>query len=115
MKPAGKPDAGNPHVRFDERGGETGCFGDTVPLLDATGETYLSCAVRAPGSHRRPTPSRDDVCMPQGSSGSPASTPMARVMVNPGDDAILAAPRRECVSGRDVSGTMIKRTKETPR
>ena len=24
MKPVGKPDAGNPHVRFDERGGETG-------------------------------------------------------------------------------------------
>jgi hypothetical protein len=24
VKPAGKPDAGNPHVRFDERGGETG-------------------------------------------------------------------------------------------
>ena len=23
MKPVGKPDAGNPHVRFDERGGET--------------------------------------------------------------------------------------------
>ena len=24
MKSVGKPDAGNPHVRFDERGGETG-------------------------------------------------------------------------------------------
>src|ERR1022692_2891408 len=36
MKPVGKPDAGNPHVRFDERGGETGCFGDTAPLLDST-------------------------------------------------------------------------------
>ena len=23
MKPVGEPDAGNPHVRFDERGGET--------------------------------------------------------------------------------------------
>jgi hypothetical protein len=23
MKPVGKPDAGNPHVRFDERGWET--------------------------------------------------------------------------------------------
>jgi hypothetical protein len=23
MKQVGKPDAGNPHVRFDERGGET--------------------------------------------------------------------------------------------
>src|ERR1022692_1536911 len=36
MKPVGKPDAGNPHVRFDEGGGETGCFGDTAPLLDST-------------------------------------------------------------------------------
>ena len=26
MKPVGKPDAGNPHVRFDERGRETGQF-----------------------------------------------------------------------------------------
>jgi len=33
MKPVGKPDAGNPHVRFDERGGETGCLGDTAPRL----------------------------------------------------------------------------------
>ena len=24
MKPVGEPDAGNPHVRFDERGRETG-------------------------------------------------------------------------------------------
>ena len=24
VKPVGKPDAGNPHVRFDERGWETG-------------------------------------------------------------------------------------------
>ena len=23
MNPVGEPDAGNPHVRFDERGGET--------------------------------------------------------------------------------------------
>jgi hypothetical protein len=36
MKPVGKPDAGNPHVRFDERGGETGRAYDTAPLLDST-------------------------------------------------------------------------------
>jgi hypothetical protein len=36
VKPVGKPDAGNPHVRFDERGGETGRAGDTAPLLDST-------------------------------------------------------------------------------
>jgi len=40
MKPVGKPDAGNPHVRFDERGGETGRLdafeADTAPFLDST-------------------------------------------------------------------------------
>jgi hypothetical protein len=36
MKPVGKPDAGNPHVRFDERGGETGRESDTAPFLDST-------------------------------------------------------------------------------
>jgi hypothetical protein len=40
MKPVGKPDAGNPHVRFDERGGETGrpdvLDADTAPFLDST-------------------------------------------------------------------------------
>ena len=50
MKPVGKPDAGNPHVRFDERGGETERFGDTAPLLDSTAKWSLSagtdCASR---------------------------------------------------------------------
>jgi hypothetical protein len=40
MKPVGKPDAGNPHVRFDERGGETARLddieADAAPLLDST-------------------------------------------------------------------------------
>jgi hypothetical protein len=36
MKPVGKPDAGNPHVRFDERGGETGRANGTAPFLDST-------------------------------------------------------------------------------
>lgn len=35
MKPVGKPDAGNPHVRFDERGWETG-LSATAPILDST-------------------------------------------------------------------------------
>src|SRR5271166_2251520 len=35
VKPVGKPDAGNPHVRFDERGGETGRANDTAPFLDS--------------------------------------------------------------------------------
>jgi RNA-directed DNA polymerase len=38
VKPVGKPDAGNPHVRFDERGWETGrCFASALaPILDST-------------------------------------------------------------------------------
>jgi hypothetical protein len=37
MKPVGKPDAGNPHVRFDERGRETERPSiATAPVLDST-------------------------------------------------------------------------------
>jgi hypothetical protein len=42
MKPVGEPDAGNPHVRFDERGWETETSLDhsirsmpTAPILDS--------------------------------------------------------------------------------
>jgi hypothetical protein len=35
MNPVGKPDAGNPHVRFDERGRETEREA-TAPFLDST-------------------------------------------------------------------------------
>src|SRR5436309_5830382 len=45
MKPVGKPDAGNRHVRFDERGWETGRRSASVlaPNLDST---QLSAAAR---------------------------------------------------------------------
>jgi glutamate/tyrosine decarboxylase-like PLP-dependent enzyme len=39
VKPVGEPDAGNPHVRFDERGWETQCCRmaqATAPILDST-------------------------------------------------------------------------------
>jgi hypothetical protein len=38
VKPVGKPDAGNPHVRFDERGWETGRpkWSAPAPILDST-------------------------------------------------------------------------------
>jgi hypothetical protein len=40
MNPVGKPDAGNPHVRFDERGRETEPLAKrltaTAPFLDST-------------------------------------------------------------------------------
>ena len=35
VKPVGEPDAGNPHVRFDERGGETDCT-LAAPRLSST-------------------------------------------------------------------------------
>jgi hypothetical protein len=35
VKPVGKPDAVAPHVRFDERGRETGLCA-TAPVLDST-------------------------------------------------------------------------------
>jgi len=35
VKPVGKPDAAAPHVRFDERGWETGLYA-TAPVLDST-------------------------------------------------------------------------------
>ena len=35
VKPVGKPDAVAPHVRFDERGWETGLYA-TAPILDST-------------------------------------------------------------------------------
>ena len=40
VKPVGEPDAGNPHVRFDERGWETGRSPATAPNLDST-EKFL--------------------------------------------------------------------------
>src|SRR3954447_19705523 len=39
VRPVGKSDAGNPYVRFDERGRETGCCRmaqATAPVLDST-------------------------------------------------------------------------------
>ena len=40
VKPVGKPDAVAPHVRFDERGWETGLYA-TAPVLDSTVLTSL--------------------------------------------------------------------------
>ena len=50
VKSVGKPDAGNPHVRFDERGRETGRLAKpqaTAPFLDSTESYYaqISTAV----------------------------------------------------------------------
>ena len=40
VKSVGKPDAVAPHVRFDERGRETGLYA-TAPVLDSTGQSFL--------------------------------------------------------------------------
>ena len=44
VKPVGKPDAVAPHVRFDERGWETGLYA-TAPVLDSTGLPKCQFAV----------------------------------------------------------------------
>ena len=44
MKPVGEPDAVAPHVRFDERGWETGrcrMAQATAPILDSTGADLI--------------------------------------------------------------------------
>src|SRR6201988_1136674 len=53
MKLVGKPDAGNRHVRFDERGQETECCHmaqATAPVLDSTlpRRNFLHLAAGAP-------------------------------------------------------------------
>src|SRR3954471_2704880 len=45
VKPIGEPDAGNPHVRFDERGWETErcrMAQATAPILDSTEATDIT-------------------------------------------------------------------------
>jgi hypothetical protein len=44
-KPVGEPDAGNPHVRFDERGWETErrrMAQATAPILDSTTASFAA-------------------------------------------------------------------------
>ena len=48
MKPVGEPDAGNPHVRFDERGGETDCT-VAAPRLSSTLPGTGLISIRRPG------------------------------------------------------------------
>jgi hypothetical protein len=46
MKPVGEPDAGNRHVRFDERGWETGrcrMAQATAPIVDSTVTANPGC------------------------------------------------------------------------
>ena len=65
VKPVGEPDAGNPHVRFDERGRETGprCAPVPAPFLDSTEHRIGS--VRIPEgdteNSRGQVPARRDV------------------------------------------------------
>jgi hypothetical protein len=45
VKPVGKLDAGNRHVQFDERGGETDRECGTAPFLDSTSSLKMGCCV----------------------------------------------------------------------
>src|SRR5450756_2943769 len=49
MQPVGKPDAGNRHVRFDERGWETGRLYQRAPapILDSTCEPVSQNSAKA--------------------------------------------------------------------
>ena len=57
VKPVGKPDAGNRHVRFDERGWETGrcrMAQATAPILDSTLASVIGVQAACPqfGAYR---------------------------------------------------------------
>ena len=45
VKSVGKPDAVAPHVRFDERGWETGLY-VTAPVLDSTGTQSIIQSIK---------------------------------------------------------------------
>jgi hypothetical protein len=52
LKPVREPDAGKPHVRFDERVGETGWLAAAAPRLDST--DYCSASgIGSPWSRRK--------------------------------------------------------------
>src|SRR5918997_4845371 len=78
MKPVGKPDAGNLHVRFDERGRETGCCHKaqaTAPVLDSTphdGPRSVRPALSGEGAPPGRAPSSGGAFLSQ--SGSDADT-----------------------------------------
>jgi hypothetical protein len=42
VNPVGEPDAGKPHVRFDERGPETEWLSTTAPVLDSTQQSAVT-------------------------------------------------------------------------
>src|SRR5213078_4893290 len=62
VKPVGEPDAGNPHVRFDERGWETErcrMAQAAAPILDSTSCDFISQVARWACSLRRSRPAAD--------------------------------------------------------
>src|SRR6516225_4922046 len=67
VKPVGEPDAGDRHVRFDERGWETECCRmaqATAPILDstiATRQRSTSVAFRAKRTLTRPRLQKADL------------------------------------------------------
>jgi len=70
MKLVGKPDAGNRHVRFDERGQETECCHmaqATAPVLDSTRREFITLlgGVAARGARGGSTPPSTISAVPQ--------------------------------------------------
>ena len=62
VKPVGEPDAGNPHVRFDERGRETEQLPQaqaTAPFLDSTADRPRGAILHS-APRRRVLPVEED-------------------------------------------------------
>ena len=67
VKPVGEPDAGNPHVRFDERGWETErcrMAQATAPILDSTEARSSAAATTSRENRRTPRSGREGVVAP---------------------------------------------------
>jgi len=67
-KPVGKPDAGNPHVRFDERGGETDCYAAPRPSSTLPRIAFLHLLRKSRGNAVRPTVTAGHVPLLSGTS-----------------------------------------------
>ena len=88
MKPAGKPDAGNRHVRFDERGWETGRWPKaqaTAPILDSTFTSFRLAELQEKpchvlDEHRRAAGARDDVLKVKGGGCVPEEEQHVRLV-----------------------------------
>src|SRR5229473_7126281 len=103
MKPVGEPDAGNRHVRFDERGWETERLAQpqaTALILDSTRSIWatLACWRREKGP-RRPHPALRS----PGNANRSQSSLTRRNVTAPATRAWLAASASSARSSRSIA------------